>query len=194
MCCVLNEWRDVFEVFRQRSERELFRNSLHAPWLGNWFEPTDQQLACIFLEVTRTILVAKHWHGWRNSLNSFGHDVEVLGCMQWNCCSNLAAKFASPHTCSVYNCFGTNNLSFNLNANSATVFNNDAIYFYVFNNAHSVCTCTFCKSLRYVNWVHHAVTRQVHCTNHVVYASKWHKFLHICRSDDVHRQTEYSRH
>ena len=184
----------MFEVFRKRSERELFRNSLHAPWLGNWFEPTNQQLACIFFEVTRTILVTQHRHGWRNSFNCFGHNVEVLGCMQWHCCTNLTAKFARPHSRSIHYCFGTNDLTFNFNTNCATVFNNDAINFYVFNNANTVSTRTLCKCLRYVNWVHHSVARQVHCTNQVVYASKWNKFFHVCRSDDVHWQTKHPRH
>ena len=78
---VLHQWCDVFIVLGQRREGELLRNSLHPPRLGTRLEPTDEQFAGIFLEVTAAIHVPEHRHGGRNALHGLGDYVEVFRCV-----------------------------------------------------------------------------------------------------------------
>ena len=174
MCCIFHKRCNVFEVFRQRGKRKLFRDALHAPWLCNWFKPAHQQLACVFFEISATVLVAQHRHRWRDSLNGLGDNVKVLGCMQRNCCANCVAQLARPHSSAVHNCIGPNHFAVGNYANCSAAFNNNSFNFYVLKNFDTVRACTLCKRLRHVDWVNDTVSWQVHCTDQVVHSSKWH--------------------
>ena len=128
MHCRGEQGLDVIKVIGQLVEAESLSNPAHAPGLGNGLEPTDQQLAGVFLEVGATVRVTQYRQVRRQACHRLRDDVEMLGRVQGHGRAGTHAEFVRPHSGAVDHDVGTQLTLRCTHAHGATAFDDDRVY------------------------------------------------------------------
>jgi len=95
---LLEDRADVLPIFGQRAEAEVPRDLVHAPDLAPRLEEAGHDLAGLLFEVRVVLGVAQRWRAELHPVELFGHDVEVLACLERHVDADLRGEVARPHT------------------------------------------------------------------------------------------------
>src|ERR1700722_1447608 len=154
----------MLQIVGQRLELEAFGNAVLAPWLSDRLEPSDQQLAGIFLEVGAGIGIAQHRKVFWQSGNRFGDDVEMLGRMQRHCRSGGSAQFLGPHARAVYDKLAANFTTGGPNSLCDAILDNDLRNLLVLEDPRPTGLGGFCQGLRGIDRIGLTVARKMNGT------------------------------
>ena len=150
------------------SKRERLGDGLHAPRFGDRLEPSDEQLAGIFLEVAAAVRVAQHRHRRRQRLDVFGDDVEVFCGVQRDDGIDSVGEFAGPHPGTVDDCVGADVACIGADTDSAAALDHDLVDLDVLDDFHAATACALGESLSGVDRVRLSVVWKQHPADEIV--------------------------
>ena len=88
---------EVVEVLGQGAEGEVVGHAVHGPGLRFEFEGTEEELACILLEVSLFVGHAQGRHAGREHGHGLGDEIEVLGRLQRYGNAGAGRELPRPH-------------------------------------------------------------------------------------------------
>ncbi len=190
----LQQRLEMVEILCQLIEAEIFRNAVGAPGSCARLETSDQQLACVFLDVDAMVRIAQHRQIFWKAGDRFGYGVKMLGRVQRNHHAFGGAKIAAPNAARQYHGFCAHVPLCGHHACCAGAVAQQARDLHALEDARPVRPRGRGESLRGVDRIGLPVGRQKHSANHIIDIQDRISLQNFLRHQRLDRQPEQRRH